>query len=152
MKIAILLISVFCFQQSAPFKPNDQFAINLDFQFKTRYVNSSVVEVGGNEPRSTTGGVLPYLILNVNVLKLEAGEIRVRVEDSRGQVVFSRKAENGMIAKLDLGFTDDIKDGVSSRQYEVNFVSKEKTTLSRILIAFEADGTYLVNGEKRGKI
>jgi len=152
MKIALCILCILCFTQEIPFKPQDEFAINLDFQFKTRYVSNNVIEMNKSEQVSTTGGVLPYLYLNVNVLKLNEGEVRIRVEDNRGQVCYNRKAEAGMVAKLDLGFTDDIKDRVSAHEFVVRFIGKDKSVLSRITIAFEKDGTYLVNGEKRGRI
>lgn len=150
MKIALFLFYLLVLQEEVPYKPSDQFAINLDFQFKTRYVSPSVVELDPNT--TTTGGVLPYLFLNINVLKLSDDEVKVKIENNRGQLVFSRKAAEGMVAKLDLGFTDDIKDRVTAHEYQVYFVSKERVVRSRILIAFDKDGTYLVNGEKRGKL
>jgi hypothetical protein len=149
MKAALFLLCLLSLQQEIPFKPKDQFEISLDFKFKTRYVNPSVYEY---ETSTNSSALLPYLYLNVNVLKLGEGEIRVRIENNRGDLVFNKKAEAGMIANLDLGYTDDIKDRVSAHQYEVNFISKDKKRLSRIVIAFEKDGTYLVNGEKRGKL
>jgi hypothetical protein len=57
-----------------------------------------------------------------------------------------------MLIKLDMGFTDDIKDQVAANQYIILFLSKDKTPLSKIEILFQRDGTYLVNGEKRGKV
>ena len=154
MKIVIIALSILCFSQEVPFKRNDQFAINLDFQFRTRYVSPTVKEVyrDTESAPATTGGLLPYLFIKINVLKLDEGEIRVRVEDNRGQVCFNRKAEQGMVAKLDLGFTDDIKGRVTPHEFFVHFIAKDKSVLSRITIAFEKDGTYLVNGEKRGRI
>lgn len=151
MKIALFSLLFLILQEDVPFKPNDQFAINLDFQFKTRYVNPSVVSLDPSQ-RTTTGGVLPYLFLSINVLKLAEDEVRVRIENSNGQVVLSRKAAEGMVAKLDLGFMDDIKDRVTPHAYQVYFVSKDKLVRSRILISFDEDGTYTVNGEKRGKL
>jgi hypothetical protein len=150
MKVVIFLLCLLSLQQEIPFKPKDQFEVQLDFKFKTRYVNSSLIEL--EKSPTTTGAMLPYLTLNINVLKLNAGEIRVRIEDNRGQLIYNKKAAEGMVANIDLGYTDDIKDGISAHQYQVNFIDKEKKCLSRILIDFEKDGTYLVNGEKRGKL
>jgi hypothetical protein len=151
MKAAFLLFCLLSFQQEIPFKPKEQFEIKLDFKFKQRVTNSSLVELD-RSVSTTTGTLLPYLYVNINVLKLDEGEIRMRIENSQGQMIYNKKVEPGDIAKLDLGFTDDIKDGISSRQYEIYFISKDKKRLSRISIAFEKDGTYLVNGEKRGRL
>ena len=56
------------------------------------------------------------------------------------------------VLKLDLGFTDDIKDRVGAYEYTVFFLNEDKDQVSKIVIYFEKDGTYLVNGETRGKI
>jgi hypothetical protein len=156
MKFAWLIFSLLCLQDQVPFKPKDQFEINLDFKFKPRPNNalsSTVIDLEKPDTRGNSSNLmLPYLYLNVKVLKLDEFEQRVRVETNRGTTVLARKAEPGMEAKLDLGFTDDIKDRVSSHEYIVSFLSKDRRHLSRIVIFFDEDGTYLVNGEKRGKL
>jgi hypothetical protein len=157
MKFAWLLLSFFCVQDQVPFKPKDQFEIKLDFKFKQRPQNpisSTLVDMDGDARKhpSTSDLLLPYLYLNVVVLKLDDLEQKVRVADNKGITMLNKKAESGMIAKLDLGFTDDIKDRVSSHEFVVSFLTKDKKHLSRIVIFFDEDGTYIVNGEKRGKL
>ncbi len=57
-----------------------------------------------------------------------------------------------MKVKLDLGYTDDIKDRVSAYEYVAYFLSDDKKPLSRVVLFFDKDGTYYVNGEKRGRL
>jgi len=155
MKLAWLLFSLILVQEQVPFKPKEQFEIDLDFKFKQRPPRDSNI-VRLNETNAdyekNSASLLPYLYLNVKVLKLHEEEVKLRVENSKGENLWSRKAEVGMSAKLDLGFTDDIKDRVASHEYIVYFMTKEKKRLSRIVIFFDKDGTYLVNEERRGKL
>jgi len=51
-----------------------------------------------------------------------------------------------------MGYTDDIKGRVTEHEYTVYFLSKDKKPVSRIVIYFQEDGTFLVNGEKRGRV
>ena len=50
-----------------------------------------------------------------------------------------------------MGFTDDVKAHVSPYEISIIFASKEKKEISRIHLLIQEDGTFLVNGEKRGK-
>ena len=94
----------------------------------------------------------PYLYLHLKVLKAIPEEVRIKVVKNNSQVLLARKFDPNVVLKLDLGFTDDIKDRVTAYQYLITFLTKEKSELSKIEIFFENDGTYLVNGEKRGKL
>jgi hypothetical protein len=53
--------------------------------------------------------------------------------------------------QLEVGFTDDVKDRVTPHHYFLTLVSPKKTETSKIEILIEEDGTFFVNGEKRGK-
>ena len=99
-----------------------------------------------------SGMSAPYLYLHLKVLKLIPEEVRIKVVKNNSQVLLARKFDPNVVLKLDLGFTDDIKDRVTAYQYLITFLTKEKSELSKIEIFFEKDGTYLVNGEKRGKL
>jgi hypothetical protein len=54
--------------------------------------------------------------------------------------------------KLELGFTDDIKDHVGPYEFTILLLDDGKQPVSRVVIYFKSDGTYLVNGQMRGKI
>lgn len=143
---------MFLIQDQLPYKANDEFELKLDLQFKKR------PETGANtidlEKRTlpSAGMNAPYLYINLRVLKPVQEEVRVKVEKNDRQTILSRKFDPSVVIKLDLGFTDDIKDHVAANHYIVTFLTKDRTPLSRIEIFFEKDGTYIVNGEKRGKV
>jgi hypothetical protein len=50
-----------------------------------------------------------------------------------------------------MGYTDDMKDRVTAYEYTVHFMDNDRNEISCILISVSADGSFLVNNEKRGK-
>jgi hypothetical protein len=150
--ILVYILSLFLFQDQTRYKSNDEFELKLDLQFKKRPgpdMNKVDLE---RRTLPTAGMNAPYLYLDLRVLKPIAEEFRVKVLKNGRETLMSRKFDPDLVIKLDLGFTDDIKDQVTPHHYLVTFFSKDKEPLSRIEIVFEEDGTYIVNGEKRGKI
>ena len=145
------IISIFLFQDQTPYKANDEFELRLDLQFKQHPKSETKVELD-HRTLPNSGMSAPYLYLHLKVLKVVPEEVRIKVVKSNSQVLLARKFDPNVVIKLDLGFTDDIKDRVTAYHYMVTFLTKEKSELSRIEIFFEEDGTYLVNGEKRGKL
>lgn len=155
MKIFLLLFAITCFQDETPFKPTEEFEVKLNFEFKERIKDSNKIELNQTQrdyQRSRASGPLPYLFLNLKILKQQAEEVRVRIEQNGANDVMNRKFDPNTILKLDMGFTDDIKDRVSPYEYTIYFLSKDKKPLSKVTIFFEENGTYIVNGQIRGKI
>jgi len=148
----VLSVAIFLFQDETPYKSNDEFELKLDLQFKQRPKDDYNKIEMDRRTLPTSGMNAPYLYLNLKVLKAVPEEVRVKVVKNSSEPLLSRKFDPNVVLKLDLGFTDDIKDRVEAHQYVVTFLSKNKDELSRIEIFFEKDGTFLVNGEKRGKI
>jgi hypothetical protein len=153
MKSLSFLLFMFFFQE-LPFKPKEEFEIKLDYKFKQRpspehsVVNLS--ETRADFERRTSNDMLPYLILQVKMLKLN-DETRVRVSNNLDSKAFTKKIEEGIVVPLDLGFTADVKDKVTANEYVLTFLSPGKSQVSRILIHVDQDGSFFVNGEKRGR-
>ncbi len=148
--VAIICISLL--QAQPPLKSTDEFQLKLDLQFKKRpHTGNNTVEM---ERRTlpTSGMDAPYLYIDLLVIKPVLEEVRIKVLNNNGENLLTRKFDSKVKVKLDLGFTDDIKDRATAHQYIITFFRKDKTPSSMIEIFFEEDGTYLVNGEKRGKI
>ena len=154
MKLIFLLLFVSLLpQDQIPFKSNDEFELKLQLEFRKRPMQDiNTIELEKRSVPSTGGMPAPYLHINLRVLKVVPEEVRVKVTKNPNETLLTKKFDPNVIIKLDLGFTDDIKDRVSAHQYVVTYLSKERTPLSKIEIFFEKDGTYLVNGEKRGKL
>lgn len=151
-KFVLLLI----FIQDVPFKPKEEFEIKLDYQFKQRPVGDHNTVRLSDSPKEAHdsrggGGVLPYLILNIKSLKLPEEKMRIRITTNLNDRTSFRKTSVNTVLALDLGFTDDMKDRVTAHEYILTFVTADKTAVDRILISIGEDGSFLVNGEKRGQ-
>jgi hypothetical protein len=155
MKYPTLLLISFFAMQELPLKPKEEFDVKLDYQFRNRPaqdINSvHYDETRKEHERRVSTAPLPYLTLNVRILKLSGEETKVKVTNNLTTRAFSRKVEEGTVFPLVVGFTDDVKDRVSAHNYVITFLSPKKTETSKIEILIEEDGTFLVNGEKRGK-
>lgn len=149
--IWIIIFSFLLFQDEVLLKANEEFELKIDLQFKQRPKDANTVDLD-QRTLPTSGMNAPYLNINLRILKPVAEEKRVKVTNNRNQTLLSRKFDPNVLIKLDVGFTDDIKDRASAHQYIVTFLSKDKIPMSKVEIFFEEDGTYIVNGEKRGKI
>ena len=154
--VIVLSGSRFPFEQEKdlPYKPNDEFEIKLDFKFKERArVDPNRVDL--DHPRSgqsRTGGPLPYLFLDFTILKQQPDETRVRVVENNAKVLYNKKIDMKALLKLELGFTDDIKDRVGPYEFTIIMLNEKKEPLRRVVVYFEQDGTYRVNGQVLGKI
>ena len=156
MNVLLFVLASILPQDTVPFKPTEEFEIKLNFQFKERTRNDpNKVELDQTRKeyeRSHTGGQLPYLFLDFRVLKQQPTEARVRVLENDTKVVHNKKIDINTVLKLELGFTDDIKDHVGAYEFTILLLDDSKQPVSRVVIFFKQDGTYLVNGQMRGKI
>jgi hypothetical protein len=156
MKFLSLCLISFFFLQDVPFKAKEEFDVKLNYQFKQRQQSASTSTVYLDETqrekeRRTSTDILPYLVLNVKLLKVSQEEVRVRIENNLARRGVTKKISEGQILPLDMGFTADVKDRVAPHEYILTFLSPQKSELSKVVIFVEEDGTFLVNGEKRGK-
>lgn len=156
MHLSSLLLSLLLVvQDDVPFKAKEEFEIKLDYQFKERgdYANSTLVY--GEKKREADGNVtktvLPYVVLKLKLLKLN-NETSFKIDTNiRSAFMIKRHIEIGKEYPLDLGFASDMKDHVTANEYLISLFSPEKKVVSKITIVVESDGTFKVNGEKRGK-
>ena len=154
MKIFVLLVILFTAQE-VPLKPQKEFEVKLDYQFKQRpTADKNTVRLGETlkeyERRSSVG-VLPYLMLNIRLIELQEDKMRMRVTTNTADRAISKKVSEGQVVNLDLGFTDDMVDRVTAHEYTITFYNSSKQAVDRILIAVDKDGAFFVNGETRGK-
>lgn len=154
MIVSLWIILLFV-QADVPLKSSEEFECKLDLSFKPRSYNSSTVvdfsETVAERDRRLSTSPLPYLKIKVSFIKLAETEIKAVVW-AGGDVMRSKKITEGDDLLLELGFTDDIKDGILPREYQIVIQSKDRQPVSRILLSFTKEGDYLVNGVKRGRI
>lgn len=148
--VLIGFVSLMLLVQDLPYKAKDEFEVRLKFEFRTKTTSSTTVQMDGSQAK--TSGPLPYLKATVVVVKIAEGEARARVEDVTGKLILSKKIEEKTELNFDLGYTDDLKGRTSSHEFTVKLLDANKQSISRIVISFDEDGTYYINGEKRGKV
>lgn len=152
----ILFSLLLIFQDDPPFKPTEDFEIKFDLSFKQRSQldnkTLNLTETEKDKERRTNSTPLPYLILHFKLLKIHPDEIKLKVIKDDKNFVFNRKIKESVEFRLDIGFTDDVKDRISGYKHVIQFFSEEKEVMSIILIEFDKEGNYYVNGVKRGKV
>ena len=154
IKVFFALVIIFI-QSELPLKPKEEFEVKLSYEFKQRITggeNTYDFSNGSAERRdATASGPLPYLSVNVRLIKLPNQEVKMRGVNSKNDTFLNKKITEGEIVKFDLGFTDDLKDRVSSHEYNLLFLSKSKVEINRINFLIEENGTFKINGEVKGK-
>ena len=155
MIFAFILLFFLPAQEEAPFKPKEDFEVRFDLSFKQRVSNDKAVyvqETRAEYEKRHPVTPLPFLKFTVKINRVQPEEAKVKVVRDDKTTLQTRKIEQNMEVKFEAGFTDDIKDRVSGYKHVIQFLSAQKEVLSRIVIEFDKEGHYFVNGEKRGKV
>ena len=149
--IHILLLALV---QDVPFKERHEFEVKLDYQFKQRPgPDNNTVHLGALHRNGQRAGmaVLPYLVLHIKMLELPSEKTRMKITTNMEPRPAFKKISVNSVFELDLGFTADMIDRVKAHEYTLTFLDEDKRPVNRILIAVDDDGSFLVNGEKRGQ-
>jgi hypothetical protein len=152
--IAILAFILFeAFQEPVvPYRNKEDFAVELKYDLRSRPTTpQNTVHLDPTGVKTHKTGMLPYLIVSVKIMNVTAQEVRFKCEDNEGHTRFSKKLPKAATFLIDMGYIDDVKDQLAPYSYEVFAMSPEKEPVNRIHLRIEKDGTFLVNGEKRGK-
>ncbi|MEQ8304706.1 MAG: hypothetical protein RIB47_15030 [Cyclobacteriaceae bacterium] len=145
----VLLVATILWQDGLPLKPEADFELKLDYEFRNK-PGIDRFEIDYSNTQEYSGGTLPYLKVSIKLLQLAEGEEKVKIITNLGNRIYSRKASLDKLIELDLGFTDDLKDRVAPHEYNVIFFNSSGDK-SFINLFVDDDGAFLVNGEKRGK-
>lgn len=156
MVLVAALFLMSCFQDDVPFKPDDEFVIKFVFTFnkrgeanKTDLVLSQVATSTYDRPDTSP---LPFMEVTLELLKKSENEVKVKVIRDNDFPVAKKKITEGMKMSVFSGFVDDIKDQVAGYNHVIYFLDKDGTAVSKIVIEFDEEGFYTVNGKKRGKL
>jgi len=151
-----LLCLIISFQAEVPFKPKNEFEIKLNYSFKQRSPEEhntfryDAHEKGHNSQNSSS--MLPYLILNVKILKATSTEMKLKVVNNLSGKTISKKVHEGLEFEIVMGFTDDVKDRVTANEYTIFMQNEKREHQSKIVIFVGEDGAFLINDEVRGKL
>lgn len=156
MVLVAALFLMSCFQDDVPFKPDDEFVIKFVFTFnkrgeanKTDLVLSQVATSTYDRPDTSP---LPFMEATLELLKKPENEVKVKLVRDNDFPVTKKKITEGMKMSVFSGFVDDIKDQVAGYNHVIYFLDKDGTAISKIVIEFDEEGFYTVNGKKRGKL
>lgn len=149
----IFIVAFIFFQDAIPLKPDEEFELKLNYQFKTRPPSGTNTVYLSNQSasRSASSGVLPYLVLEIKMLLLPGEKSKVSISNNLDNRSTAKKVTLNSVLELDLGFTDDMIDRVKPHQYTITFIDAKREPVNRIVISVDEDGSFFVNGEKRGK-
>ena len=153
INLSLFFCLIFLQQGLIPQKPADEYEVIVDYKFQERPPADRYkanYDVGADEQKKS-GGPLPYLKLQIKLLKLNSEEVKVKVVNNNGNLVFSRKTSLDTPIKLDIGFIDDVKDRIIPHEFTVMFYTDSKSPVSQIRLVVSEDGTFFVNDEKKGK-
>ncbi len=142
-------------QDDVPYKPDEEFSIKFEFGFVKRNDIKEDFEMAQNSPYNAgknDSSPLPHLKAIVEILKKDSLEVKLKIIRDNSVSVTKRKIELGEKVIIFSGFADDIKDQVSGYQHTVYFLNKEGDKVKKIVIDFDEEGFYYVNGKKKGKI
>jgi hypothetical protein len=150
-----ILLPLF-FQDQVKIKPSREFEITTKYELKKKPVNENTkivfVDPAENLKKERESGtdMLPYLIINLKVKKWNNDVTQVRVVNSSNKVYLKKKVTDDGLYSWEMGYIDDIKDKVTPGKFTVQFIA-DKKSIEQINVEVEEDGTFLVNGERRGK-
>ncbi len=133
------------FCQQPPYKAGAEYEANIDLSFRekpTKDINTFIY----TDQKKETNGPVAYLIIQFKLL-VSNNEVKLRIIG--GQKSSSSKIKVGEVKKIEMGFVDELKENES--QLQLILLDDKKKEISQILISIEKDGTFLMNGEKRGK-
>jgi len=148
MRLLLLLLAGLA-QQEIPYKASDEFEVTLDYQFKT-FKENDPQTVDFIVKRPAPGPQL-YLVAFVKLKKINTNEARVRISNNLTTSSVNKKAEQDMTLKIDFGFIENVKDQTAAHEYSIILISSDRKEISKIDLFIDKDGTFLVNGQKRGK-
>jgi hypothetical protein len=154
--IAYLFFCICLFQDDVPYRAEEDYAVKFEFGFRKRsdpnaedLVLSQVASSSYDRPDNSP---LPHLKTTLEVLKKDSLEVKFRIVRDNTVNVTKRKLESGMKVTVFSAFVDDIKDQIQGYQHTVYFLDKDGNRLNRVVIEFDEDGFYSVNGKRKGKI
>lgn len=137
-----------------PFRPKENYSVEIKYDLKQKpATDHNTVNLDADRIRQErrNSGPLPYLIINVRILNTTEQEKRFKVENNLGRTLLNRKKEKLSLIKIEMGYLDDVKDQLAPHTYEIIALAADKYPMNRIVLKVEKDGTFLVNGERRGK-
>ena len=124
---------------------------------ETRAVVEEHVQAGFHNKQLSTSTYIIMTTVSITILTalaiwvLPGEKVRMRVTGNppHGRST-TRRVSPGDTYTLDLGYVADVIDRVAPHAYTLTFYDADRNPVDCIRISVEADGAFIVNGEKRG--
>src|SRR6266567_176292 len=93
MNLAYVFLLLPFFQADVPYKPADEFQVNIDVVFKIKNSTYAPSTFSGNGDRldKASGTTLPFLSVSVTQIKIQSDEVKVVAVNSQGKSIFKKK-------------------------------------------------------------
>lgn len=154
MKLFVFFLFFVGFQDDVvPYKPDDEFQVNIDLSFKIKEskYGLSTYNQNGERMDRVSSKPLPFLNVSVNQFKVQGDEVKVVAVDSKGKTLTKKNVSTDLVLHFDMGFVDDLKKGTANNQIFIYLLSQEKKKLRKITFAVTATGVFEVNGKWHGQ-
>jgi hypothetical protein len=137
-------------QIDLPFLPADQFEAKIDLSFRERKAeDTNTFKFSDDKERKKTLG-RPIAFLAINFKLLKSNEI-IKVKSIQGNQSKTQKINDKSPIHFEMGFIEDIKANDIPNELTLLFLDSQKKEMSKVVFLVSEDGTFLVNGEKRGQ-
>ncbi|UII19265.1 hypothetical protein [Fulvivirga ligni] len=130
-----------------PFRDAESYDVVVDYTFKKRPTSAYMLNSGIDD-----NSVLPYLSININMNILKATDYKVKVEDGKGNQIMCKKLKRPINFTVDMGYTEDILDGITPTTYYVYFQDKLEQSISQLKIEVKEDGSLYFNDKFQQKL
>ncbi len=153
MNLFFLFVVLALPQGEIPYKPSDEFQVNIELKMKTRpsEYNGYIYSPSGERLYRRGSEILPFLEATVVILKLQDDEAKVEITDMKGKIVMKRKTSPKLSIHIDIGFEEDLKNRTTQDETTLTFFSKEKKKVRKIVLNISSDGVFKVNGKWNGQ-
>ena len=153
MKLFPLLLFFVGFQLEVPYKPSDEFQVNIDLNFKIKdsKYSTSTYDQNGDRLDRVSSTPLPYLAVSVAQIKFQSDEVKIVAIDSQGKTLVKKKVSSDLVLHFQMGFVEDLKKKSPNSEITVYFLSVEKNRLRKIVFSVAPTGVFVVNGKWHGQ-
>jgi len=153
MKVLVFLFSFILFQGEIPYKPSDEFQVNIDLKFKEKSsgYNPNAFDGNGERLDKPQQGLRAFLAVTVTQLKIQSDEVKIIAVDSQGKTLLKKKASPSLALRFQMGFVEDLKSKRTPSSITVFFISSKKEELRKIVFEVSSNGVFAVNGQWHGQ-
>ncbi len=142
--LALVCNDAYC--QEIPDKAANEYEIKLDLSFKDK-PDTPTNTIDFSDEKRRPNGPVAFLAINFKLL-LSNDEVKLKVVQNFKTKLF--KVKVGEERKIEMGFIDDLK-AEEQPQLLLYLLTDQKQEVSKIILSIEKDGTFLINGQRRGK-